>query len=37
MALALVALEGQAVAGGVPPVHLALPVLTTLALGRPFL
>jgi len=37
MALALVALEGQAVAGGVLPVHLALPVLTTLAPGRPFL
>jgi hypothetical protein len=37
MGLALVALEGQAVGGGVPPVHLALPVLTTLAIGRPFL
>src|SRR5262249_6748361 len=33
--LALVALEEHAVAGGVPPVHLALPVLTTLGLGRP--
>jgi hypothetical protein len=34
VALVALALRGHAVAGGPPSVHLALPVLTTLALGR---
>ena len=33
-ALVTLALRGHASAGGPPPIHLALPVLTTLALGR---
>ena len=33
-ALVALALRGHASAGGPPPIHLALPVLTTLALGR---
>jgi hypothetical protein len=33
-ALVALALRGHAVAGDLPPIHLALPVLTTLALGR---
>jgi hypothetical protein len=37
VALALLALHGNAVAGEVAPVHLALPLLTTLAFGRSFL
>jgi hypothetical protein len=32
--LVALALRGHAAAGGPPPIHLALPVLTTLALGR---
>jgi len=33
-ALVALALRGHAAAGGAPSIHLALPVLTTLALGR---
>ena len=33
-ALVALALRGQAIAGEPPPIHLALPLLTTLALGR---
>ena len=33
-ALVALALRGHASAAGPPPIHLALPVLTTLALGR---
>src|SRR5262249_30079423 len=33
-ARAALALRGHAIAGDPPPIHLALPVLTTLALGR---
>jgi hypothetical protein len=33
-ALVALALRGHAIAGDAPPIHLALPVLTTLALGR---
>lgn len=36
-ALVLVALRGNAVAGGVPPIHLALPLITTLAFGHSFM
>src|SRR5262249_27571160 len=32
--LVALALRGHAIAGDAPPIHLALPVLTTLALGR---
>src|SRR6516162_2187159 len=32
--LVALALRGHAIAGDPPPIHLALPVLTTLALGR---
>ena len=33
-ALVALALRGHAIAGDAPPIHLVLPVLTTLALGR---
>jgi hypothetical protein len=33
-ALVALALRGHAIAGDAPPIHLALPILTTLALGR---